>query len=194
MGIAKAKETDMKTLRLLALATIVTAGLLAVGGCTDQSTRAILTIQSINDGNAYFSDLINEADTAHVFIPVDAVTMKLGNIQNDGGPPLAPGTPFSTIVLTSYTVTYDNGIYTPINGGLNGIVASGGTTEISIILSNSSEKGALLFTLGGTVTTTARITVRGFVQANGANNGEPVVGIGALTVQVGNFGDGDVNQ
>jgi hypothetical protein len=194
MGIAKAKETDMKTLRLLALAAIVTAGLLAVGGCTDQSTRAILTIQSINDGNAYFSDLLNEADTAHVFIPVDAVTMKLGNIQNDGGPPLAPGTPFSTIVLTSYTVTYDNGIYTPVNGGLNGIVASGGTTEVSIILSNSSEKGALYFTLGGTVTTTARITVRGFVQANGANNGEPVVGIGALTVQVGNFGDGDVNQ
>jgi len=184
----------MKTLRLLALAAIVTAGLLAVGGCTDQSTRAILTIQSINDGNAYFSDLINEADTAHVFIPVDAVTMKLGNIQNDGGPPLAPGTPFSTIYLTSYTVTYDNGIYTPINAGLNGVVASGGTTEISIILSNSSEKGALLFTLGGTVTTTARITLHGFVQANGANNGEPVVAIGALTVQVGNFGDGDVNQ
>jgi hypothetical protein len=194
MGIAKAKETDMKTLRLLALAAIVTAGLLAVGGCTDQSTRAILTIQSINDGNAYFSDLINEADTAHVFIPVDAVTMKLGNIQNDGGPPLAPGTPFSTINLTSYTVTYDNGIYSPVNGGLNGLVASGGTTEISIILSNSSEKGALLGTLSGTVTTTARITVRGFVQANGANNGEPVVGIGALTVQVGNFGDSDVNQ
>ena len=184
----------MKTLRLLALAALVTAGLLAVGGCTDQSTRAILQIQSINDGNAYFSDLINEADTAHVFIPVDAVSMKLGNIQNDGGPPLAPGTPFSTIVLTSYTVTYDNGIYSPVNGGLNGIVASGGTTEVSIVLSNSSEKGPLLFTLGGTVTTTARITVRGFVQANGANNGEGVVGIGALTVQVGNFGDSDVNQ
>ena len=194
MGIAKAKETDMKTLRLLALAAIVTATLLGVSGCNDLSTRAILQIQSINDGNAYFSDLINEADTAHVFIPVDAVTMKLGNIQNDGGPPLAPGTPFSTIILTSYTVTYDNGIYSPVNGGLSGTVASGGTTEVSIVLSNSSEKGALLFSLGGTVTTTARITVRGFVQANGANNGDPVVAVGALTVQVGNFGDGDVNQ
>lgn len=184
----------MKTLRLLALAALVTATLLGVSGCNDLSTRAILQIQSINDGNAYFSDLINEADTAHVFIPVDAVTMKLGNIQNDGGQPLAPGTPFSTIILTSYTVTYDSGIYSPVNGGLSGTVSSGGTTEISIILSNSSEKGALLFTLGGTVTTTARVTVRGFVQANGANNGDPVVAVGALTVQVGNFGDGDVNQ
>ena len=194
MGIAKAKETDMKTLRLLALAALVTAGLLALGGCTDQSTRAILQIQSINDGNAYFSDLINEADTAHVFIPVDVVTMKLTNIQNDGSQPLAPGTPFSTILLTSYTVTYDNGIYSPVTGGMSGIVPSGGVLETSIILSNSSEKGALLGTLGGTVTTTARITVHGFVQANGANNGEPVVAIGALTVQVGNFGDSDVNQ
>jgi len=194
MGIAKAKETDMKTLRLLALAVLATAALLAVGGCTDQSTRAILTIQSINDGNAYFSDLINEADTAHVFIPVDAVTMKLGNIQNDGGPPLAAGTPFSDIILTSYTVTYDNGIYSPVNGGLSGHVASGGTTEISIILSNSSEKGALLGSMSGTVTTTARVTVRGFVQANGGNNGDGVVAIGALTVQVGNFGDSDTGN
>jgi hypothetical protein len=194
MGIAKAKETDMKTLRLLALAVLATAALLAVGGCTDQSTRAILTVQSINDGNAYFSDLINEADTAHVFIPVDAVTMKLGNIQNDGGPPLAAGTPFSDIILTSYTVTYDNGIYSPVNGGLSGHVASGGTTEISIILSNSSEKGALLGSMSGTVTTTARVTVRGFVQANGGNNGDGVVGIGALTVQVGNFGDSDTGN
>jgi len=184
----------MKTLRLLALAVLATAALLAVGGCTDQSTRAILTIQSINDGNAYFSDLINEADTAHVFIPVDAVTMKLGNIQNDGGPPLAAGTPFSDIILTSYTVTYDNGIYSPVNGGLSGHVASGGTTEISIILSNSSEKGALLGSMSGTVTTTARVTVRGFVQANGGNNGDGVVGIGALTVQVGNFGDSDTGN
>jgi len=194
MGIAKAKETDMKMLRLLALAALTTVALLAVGGCTENSTRAILTIQSINDGNGYFSDLINEADTAHVFIPVDLVTMKLGNIQNDGGPPLAPGTPFSDITLTDYTVTYDNGIYTPVNGGLSGHVASGGTTVVSIMLSNSSEKGALYYSLFGTVTTTARVTVRGFVQANGANNGEPVVAIGSLAVQVGNFGDGDVNQ
>jgi hypothetical protein len=192
MGIAKAKETDMKMIRLLALAALTTVTLLAVGGCTDYSTRAILTVQSVNDGNAYFSDLINEADTANAFIPVDVVELKLGNIQNDGGIPLGAGTPFSDITLTSYTVTYDNGIYTPVNGGLSGHVASGGSTTVSIILSNSSEKGALIG-MGGTVTTTARITVRGFVQANGANNGEPVVGIGALTVQVGNFGDSDVN-
>lgn len=183
----------MKMIRLLALAALTAVALLGVGGCTDYSTRAILTIQSINDGNAYFSDLINEADTANAFTPVDVVAMKLGNIQNDGGLPLAAGTPFSDIILTDYTVTYDNGIYSPVNGGLSGHVASGGTTLVSIILSNTSEKGALIG-MGGTVTTTARVTVRGFVQANGANNGEPVVGIGALTVQVGNFGDSDVNQ
>jgi hypothetical protein len=192
MGIAKAKETDMKMTRLLALAALATVALLGVGGCTDYSTRAILTIQSINDGNAYFSDLVNEADSLNPFIPVDIVPMKLGNIQNDGGVPLAAGTPFADITLTSYTVTYDNGIYSPVNGGLSGHVTSGGTTQVSIILANSSDKGALIG-MGGTVTTTARITVRGFVQANGANNGEPVVGVGALTVQVGNFGDSDVN-
>jgi hypothetical protein len=194
-GDREAKETDMKTLRLFALAALAIVALLALGGCTDQSTRAILTVQSVNDGNVYFSDLVNEADSTHIFIPVDVVPMTLGNIQNDGGVPLAAGTPFSDITLTSYSVTFDNGIFTPVNGGLAGHVASGGTTDVSIVLTNSSEKGALLGTLGGsTVTTTARITVRGFVQANGANNGEPVVGIAALTVQVGNFGDSDVNQ
>jgi hypothetical protein len=194
MGIAKAKETDMKTLRLLALAALATVGLLAMGGCTDQSTRAILTIQSINDGASYFSDLINEADTAHVFIPVDMVTMKLGNIQNDGGVPLAPNSPYSTIVLTGYSVVFDNGIYSPVSGGLSGMVSSGGTTEVAIILTNSSEKGALLGSMTGTVTTTARIRVTGFVQANGGNNGDAVVAVGALTVQVGNFGDSDTGQ
>jgi hypothetical protein len=194
MGIAKAKETDMKTLRLLALAALACTALLAVGGCTDQSTRAILTVQSVNDGNAYFSDLINEADTAKVFIPIDEVTVKLGNIQMDGGVPLSAGAPFSDIILTGYTVTYDNGIYSPVSGGLTAHVPSGGSTEIAIILSNSSEKGALLGSLGGTVTTTARLTFNGFVQANGGNNGDAVHAIASLTVQVGNFGDSDVNQ
>lgn len=180
----------MKTLRLLALVALAGVAMLAVGGCNDMSTRAILTIQSINDGNSYFSDLINEADTAHIFIPVDEVVVTLGNIQNDGGQPLAPGTPFSDIIVTGYTVTYDNGIFSPVSGGLTAHVPSGGTTDVSIILSNSSEKGALLGSLGGTVTTTARITFTGFVQANGANNGDPVKAIGSLTVQVGNFGDG----
>lgn len=180
----------MKTLRLLALAALAGVAMIAVGGCNPESTRAILTIQSINDGNAYFSDLINEADTSKVFIPVDEVPVVLGNIQNDGGQPLAPGTPFSDIILTGYSVVYENGIYSPVYGGLSGHVASGGSTQISIILSNSSEKGALLYSLSGTVTTTALITINGFVQANGGNNGDPVHAIGRLTVQVGNFGDG----
>ena len=182
----------MKTLRLLALATLLGAALLGVSGCTDMSSRAILTIQSINEGNAYFSDLINEADTAHIFIPVDAVTVELGNIQMDGGPPLAAGAPYSDIIVTGYTVTYDNGIYSPVSGGLTVHVPSGGTSEVSIILNNTSEKGALLGM--GTVTTTARITFDGFVQANGGNNGDRVHAIGSLAVQVGNFGDSDVNQ
>ncbi|HLQ66972.1 MAG TPA: hypothetical protein VK123_07055, partial [Candidatus Limnocylindrales bacterium] len=63
----------MKTLRLLALAALATATLFALGGCTDQSTRAILTVQSVNDGKAYFSDLINQADSLNPFIPVDVV-------------------------------------------------------------------------------------------------------------------------
>ena len=184
----------MKTLRLLALAALVGTTLLAIGGCTDQSSRAILQIQSINDGNAYFSDLINEADTAHIFIPVDAVTVKLGNIQMDGGAPLEPGAPFSDIIVTGYTVTYDNGIYSPVSGGLTAHVPSGGSSEVSIVLSNSSEKGALLGSMSGTVTTTARIRFTGFVQANGGNNGDEVSAIGSLTVQVGNFGDSDVDQ
>jgi hypothetical protein len=194
MGIAKAKETSMRTVKLCALALLTLGVLLGMGGCTDQSSRAILTVVDVNSGQSYFSDLINEADTAHVFIPVDEIPVTLGNVQNDGGAPLAPGTPFSTIVVTGYTVTYDNGIFTPVSGGLTLRIPSGGTSDAAITLSNTAEKAALLSSLSGTVTTTARIVFHGFVQANGENNGDQVTAHASLTVQVGNFGDSDVNQ
>ena len=55
--------------------TAVTA-LLFIGGCTSMSTRADLHVDSVNDGKTYYSDLINEADSLHPFIPVDQVTVK----------------------------------------------------------------------------------------------------------------------
>jgi len=192
MGIAKAKETDMKTLRLLALVALAGVAMLAVGGCNDMSTRAILTIQSINDGNAYFSDLVNEADTAHIFIPVDEVTVTLGNIQNDGGQPLAPGTPFSDIIVTGYTVTYDNGIYPPVSGGITVHVPSGGTAGVVVAMSDLGAKASIPINIA--TSTTARMTFTGFVHTNGGNNGDRVSAIASIPVQVANFKDEDVPE
>ncbi len=184
----------MKTVMRFALAVLAVGAALGMSGCTDESSRNSLTVVSVNEGHTYFSDLINEADSLKPFIPVDEVLVSFGNIPNGGGEPLGPGEPFSEIVVTRYTVTYDNGIFSPVNGGMNLRVPSGGTTEGSIVLSNSSEKGALLGSLSGTVTTTARITFVGYNYVNGAINGERVETNAALTVQVGNFGDEDVNQ
>lgn len=190
MGIAKAKETDMKTAMRFAVAVLIIGAALGMSGCTDDATRNMLTVVSVNDGNTMFSDLINTADTLKPFIPIDEVPVTFGNIPNGyATPPLAPGTPYSEIVVTGYTVTYDNGIYSPVSGGLNVRVSSGGTADGTITLNNSGEKGALLGAIGGTVTTTARITFNGYNYINGANNGEAVTATAAMTVQVGNFGD-----
>lgn len=192
MGIAKAKETDMKTLKLFALVLLALVALLGMGGCTDESTRAILTVVEVNEGRVFFSDLINEADTAKIFIPVDEAIVTFGNIQNDGGAPLEPGAPFSEIIVTGYSVTYDNGIYSPVSGGMNVRVPSGSTAEATIALSSLAEKASL--PLNTAVTTTARLTFTGFVHTNGGNNGDAVTARANMTVQVANFGDTDVNE
>ena len=168
------------------------AALLLLGGCTSDSTRSDLTVVSINSGSTYYSDLINEADTANTFIPIDQVTVTFGNKPHDGGAPLAPGSPFSEIVVTGYSVSYNNGIFSPISGGLNVVVPSGGTADAAITISNASEKAALLGVLAATVTSTATITFTGYVRDSG-NSGDHVTGAGSLTVQVDNFGDSDVN-
>ena len=173
--------------------TAVTA-LLFLGGCTDMSTRSDLHVVSVNDGDTYYSDLINEADTAHIFIPVDQVAVKFSNVQHDGsGTPLAPGTGFDEIIVDHYSVNYNNGIFSPLDGGMNVVVPSGGEAVASITISNPSEKGALLGSISTTVTATARIDFTGWVRTAG-NNGERVSATAYLTVQVDNFGDSDVNQ
>jgi hypothetical protein len=144
-------------------------------------------VVSVNGGKSYFSDLINTLDPLNPFIPVDVVKVQFGNIRNGGGAPLDAGAPFSEIVVTGYTVTYDNGIFSPVTGGLNVRVASGGTNEATIILSDSGEKGALV--LSGTVTTIARLHFTGYNYINGSNNGDLVQADAALSVQVGDFGD-----
>jgi len=172
--------------------TAVTA-LLFIGGCTSMSTRADLHVDSVNDGSTYYSDLINEADSLHPFIPVDQVTVKFSNVQHDGGPPVAPGAGFDEIIVDHYSVTYNNGVFSPIDGGMNVVVPSGGTASAAITISNPSEKAALLGTITTTVTATARIDFTGWVRTTG-NNGERVTVTAYLTVQVDNFGDSDVNQ
>ncbi len=179
---------------LAGVALAVGTALFSLGGCTSESSRAVLTVVSLNDGNTYYSDLINEADTAKIFIPVDEIPFKLGNIPNDGQAPLAPGSPFSEIVVTGYSVTYDNGVYSPISGGLSLRIPSGGTVEGTVTISNPSEKAALLGSLTSTVTSIATITFTGYNRINGSNNGDWVSAFGRLTVQVDNFGDTDVNQ
>jgi hypothetical protein len=172
--------------------TAVTA-LFFISGCTSTSTRADLHVDSVNGGATYFSDLINEADTAHIFIPVDEVKVKFSNVPHSGGPPLAPGSGFDEIIVNHYTVTYDNGIYSPISGGMNVSIPSGGTADAAITISNASEKAALLGTITSTVTATARIDFTGWVRTTG-NDGDHVSATAYLTVQVDNFGDSNVNQ
>jgi hypothetical protein len=178
---------------LAGMALMAVTALLFINGCTDMSTRADLNVVSVNDGATYYSDLINEADSLKPFIPVDQVVVKFKNVQHDGGAPLQPGTGFSEIVVDHYSVVYNTGVYSPIDGGMNVLVPSGGEAEAAITISYPSEKAALLFTLTGTATATARIDFTGWVRTAG-NNGERVSATAYLTVQVDNFGDSDVNQ
>jgi len=159
-----------------------------VGGCTSTSTRADLKIMSVNGNATFYSDLINTKDTANVFIPVDQNTVTLGNSPHTGGPPTDPGTGFDEIIVDHFKVTYDNGVYSPIEGGMNVVVPSGQTVDAGITISNPSEKAALLGTLASTVTATARIDFTGWVRTAG-NNGDRVSAVGYLTVQVDNFAD-----
>jgi hypothetical protein len=184
----------MKWNRAVLLGAVAASALLVLGGCTSQSSRAVLTVVSVNEGHTYYSDLINEADSQHIYIPVDEVKVTLGNIQNDGSAPLDPGSPFSEIVVTGYSVTYNPPVFSPISGGMNLRVPSGGTAEGTITISNPSEKAVLLATLASTATSTATIRFSGYNRINGSTNGDDVQSTGYLTVQVDNFGDNDVNQ
>ena len=170
-----------------ALALLAIAGAFAIGGCTDESSRNTLTVVTINDGNAFASDLLDESDTAQVFIPVDNVEVTLGNIPNGGGTPISPGEPFGEIVVTGYTVTYNNGIYGTVTGGMNLRVPSGGTATGSIALSNLADKAALPLWTASTATATVRFT--GYNYINGYRNGDAVWAEATITVQVANFGD-----
>jgi hypothetical protein len=177
----------MKTVMRCTLAALAIGAMLGMSGCTDLSSRNSLTVVSVNEGNSYFSDLINVIDPLKPFIPVDQVKVQFGNIRNGGGAPLEAGAPFSEILVTGYTVTYDNGIFSPVTGGLNCRVSSGSTGDATIILSDSGEKGSLA--ISGTVTTIARIHFTGYNYVNGSSNGEGVFANASLSVQVGDFGD-----
>lgn len=170
-----------------ALALLAIAGAFAIGGCTDESSRNTLTVVTINDGNSFASDLLDESDTSQVFIPVDQVEVTLGNIPNGGGDPIAPGQPYSEIVVTGYTVTFANGIYNPVSGGLNIRIPSGGTGSGSIALSNIADKAALSLSTASTTSATVHFT--GYNYINGIRNGDSVWAEGNITVQVANFGD-----
>jgi hypothetical protein len=179
----------MKTVLRFMLAVLVVGASFGMSGCTDESSRHTLTIVKINEGSSYFSDLLNEEDSLNMFIPVDEVAVELGNIPNGGGDPVSPGEPFSEIVVTSYRVTYNNGIYSPVTGGMNLRIPSGGTAIGSIALSHIADKSSL--PLNTAVTSTATVRFEGYNYINGYRNGETVWAEGTVTVQVANFGDGD---
>lgn len=186
MGIAEAKETDMKTFKWFALAALAAVVLLGMGGCTSTSTRSILTVESVNDGKVFYSDLVSDSG----LVVADEANVVFGNIQNDGGAPLAPGSPFSEIVVTGYTVTYDSGIYAPVTSGLTARVPSGGTATVSIALSDLASKAAV--PLNTAASTTARIKFTGFVLTNGGNNGDGVTALASVPVVIANFKDSDI--
>jgi hypothetical protein len=188
MGIARTKETDMKTVKVVVLALAALGALAALNGCTDTSSRAILQVVNVNGGRVYYSDLVSDSGT----VVADEVKITLTSIQNAGTPALAPGTPFSQIILQSYTVTFDNGIYPPVSGGLSGIVNSGEEATFSLALSDLGAKAAV--STSTAVSTTARITIHGFNHINGGNNGDQVSAMASLPVQVANFKDSDITQ
>ena len=179
----------MKTVLRLMLAVLAVGAAFGMSGCTDESSRNTLTIVKINEGSSFFSDLLNEEDSLNMFIPVDEVQVELGNIPNGGGAPLEPGAPFSEIVVTSYTVTYNPPIYSSISGGMNLRVPSGGTAIGSIALSHLADKASL--PLNTAVTATATVRFDGYNYANGIRSGDKVWAEGTITVQVANFGDSD---
>jgi hypothetical protein len=111
---------------------------------------------------------------------------------NAGTPALAPGTPFSQIVITGYTVTFDNSIYPPVSGGVTEIVYSGEEKTFTIALSDLGAKASLPTNIA--VGTTARITLTGFNHINGGNNGDTVSAMASLPVQVANFKDSDITD
>ncbi len=176
----------MKWNRAVLLGLLAVSAMVVLAGCTSESSRNVLTVVDVNGGRVYFSDLVSDSGT----VVADAAKVTFGNIPNDGGAPLAPGSPFSEIVVTGYTVTYDNGIYSPVTGGLNIRVPSGGTGQGSIALSDIGQKATLSPTLA--TSTIARLTFSGYNRVNGYNNGEGVHALANLTVEVANFKDSDV--
>ena len=164
------------------------AALFFIGGCTSTSTRADLHVMTVNKGGTYYSDLVNEVDPLKPYVPIDQVIVTFTNTPHDGSAAVDPGKPFSEIVVDHYSVTYNNAVYSPIDGGMNIVVPSGGTVDAAITISNPSEKAALLGTLTTTVTSTARIDFTGYVRTTG-NWGDRVSATAYLTVQVDNFGD-----
>jgi hypothetical protein len=178
----------MKTVKVFVLALAALGALAALSGCTDESSRNILQVVSVNGGNVYYSDLVSDSGQ----VVADATTLKLTNIPNDGSAPLAPGTPFSQIILTGYTVTFENGIYPPVSGGLAGIVNSGQEAEVQIALSDLGAKAAV--NVNTAVSTTAHITVNGFNHINGGNNGDLVTARASFPVVVANFKDSEVHN
>jgi len=176
----------MKWNKVVLLAVVAVGAIAVLGGCTDVSSRANLTVVSVNDGRVFYSDVLTDSGT----VVADEVPLTLGNIQNDGQGPLEPGSPFSEIFVTGYTVTFDNGVYPPMSGGITAVVPSGGTADVAIALSNIGYKASLPLNIASS--TTARITVTGFVHTNGGNNGDQVTARASLPVQVANFKDSDL--
>jgi len=176
----------MKTVKGLVLALAALGALAALSGCTDTSSRAILQVVNVNSGHVFYSDLVSDSG----LVVADESKVTLTNIPNDGAASLAPGTPFSEIILTGYTVTFDNGIYPPVSGGLTAVVPSGAETTVSIALSDLGSKSAV--SPGTAVSTTARITITGFNHINGGNNGDLVSAKASLPVVIANFKDSDI--
>ena len=178
----------MKTVKVVVLALAALGALAALNGCTDTSSRTILQVVKVNDGKVYYSDLVSDSGP----VVADEVKITLTSTPNAGTPALAPGTPFSQVILTGYTVTFDNGIYPPVSGGLTGIVNSGEEATFSIALSDLGAKASV--STSTAVSTTARITVNGFNHINGGNNGDQVTATASLPVQVANFKDSDITN
>ena len=170
----------------LAILALAFGAVFALGACTSESTRADLIVVSINGGHTFFSDLINEADSSHIYIPADEVPIVLTNRQHDSGAPLNSGTPFSEIVVTGYSITFDGGVPGPISGGMNLLVPSGQEVSATVALDNLADKASI--PISAVITTTAHLHFNGYLRIAG-QNGDQVNTLAHLSVSFANFGD-----
>ncbi len=128
----------------------------------NESNRSVIVVNSINDGNPFFSDVLDQGDTLFDvsgayfalddFVVEDLVPVSFFNRPYDQTVITGPGLPYGDFLVTSYDITWteldNNSSAGPlpissmnsVNNGTNIFVQSGGVGLGSILLVPFSQK------------------------------------------------------